>query len=282
MQDLDKTKSLSQHRGTNSSFVLIENLNKGIFLGAFSTKKNRIYIYWRKMETFKVLNKNHMVKIVNESYYFNRMSKYDLLARNASSIESYKKIYLDSIIEFTPSEIQILKEQIKKIDLVKFTVLRSIPWKFSKVKTDIEQGWPHTLADVIILNSHVFEQPSIDLFKTLVHEKIHVYQRLFPLETHVLITDYWKFNVLDTLSNIPRIRNNPDINNFVYGTKKKPFYRAYNTENPSSLQDTHLVNFTITEHPYELMAHLIPQVLTTKESDFYIKQLIAWLRLGLL
>ena len=228
-------------------------------------------------------SKENMVKIVNESYYFNRMSKYDLLARNVSSIDSYKKLYLDSIIEFTEEEKNILEEQTHKIDQVKFAVLRSIPWKFCKVKTDIEQGWPHTLANVIVLNSKVFEQSSMELFKTLVHEKVHVYQRLFPLETHVLITEYWEFRVLDTLSNTLKIRNNPDINNFVYGSStKKPFYRAYSTENPGSLQDTHLVNSTTTEHPYELMAHLIPNVLTSKESDFYTNRLISWLRLGLL
>ena len=71
-------------------------------------------------------SKENMVKIVNESYYFNRMSKYDLLARNISSIDSYKKLYLDSIIEFTEEEKSILEEQTHKIDQVKFAVLRSI------------------------------------------------------------------------------------------------------------------------------------------------------------
>jgi hypothetical protein len=227
----------------------------------------------------EIETKENMSKIIKESQYFNRMTKYDLLARNIGTIDSYKKLYLDSIQEFTNNEKRILEEYTRKIDEIftkfKFKNLLELPWKFCKIKSDIEQGWPHTLADIIILNKEVLNSP--DLLTTLVHEKIHVYQRFFPMQTHILITDFWGFEILDTLQNIPKIRNNPDINNFVYGFKNKAFLRVYNSENPSSLNDTNLNN-SLTEHPYELMAYLIPTVLKNSQTNFYISALISWMR----
>ena len=166
----------------------------------------------------EIETKENLEKVIKESNYFNRMSKYDLLARNATSVESYKKLYLDSVMEFDKNEKIKLEKHTSELNAIfqkfKFANLLSLPWKFCKLKNDIEYGWPHTLANIIMLNANVLN--SNDLLTTLIHEKIHVYQRYFPLQTHILITDYWKLEIKDTLQNTTKLRNNPDINNFVY------------------------------------------------------------------
>ena len=227
----------------------------------------------------QIETKENMAKIIKESNYFNRMSKYDLLARNIGSIEAYKKLYHDSILEFKDDEKMKLNEYTQQIDNIfkkfKFHNLLSLPWKFCKIHNNIEQGWPHTLLNVIILNKDTLQ--ANNLITTLIHEKIHVYQRYFPIQTHILITEYWKFEIMDIVQNIEKIRNNPDINHFVYGLKNKNFVaKLYNKDNPSSLDDSQLNN-TLTEHPYELMAHLIPIILTHKQDNFYINRLISWM-----
>jgi hypothetical protein len=203
------------------------------------------------------------------------MNASDLKARNAISINDYISKYKNSIVEFTQKENIQLQDLTKQADklLIKYPKLVSIPWKFKKLSNNIENGFPHTLNDTIFLSS-------IPSLQTLIHEKMHVYQRLYPIETTKLIHDIWGFQIKEKQENITNIRNNPDLNSFVYGKDDYYIVQLYNSENPTNLQDSATYKVTsnnqlqITaqdigfptsigqvEHPYEMMACIIPQIL---------------------
>ena len=225
--------------------------------------------------------------IIDNSIYFQRMSRADLSARNATSTQAYQKLYKDSIIEFTTSEKILLLELTSKLDKLTSQTKRfkDIPWKFAKVKTTIEEGYPHTLGDMIVLSDYFFGvMKKNHQIKTLFHEKCHVFQRLFPMETHKLIADYWLLTPIDTLNKNPLARNNPDINSFVYGTADGvKFFQMYNSNLPTSIRDSTVVaidqdgnktDFPLTlpsfieqtEHPYEIMACLLPHLFIQAKS----------------
>jgi hypothetical protein len=224
---------------------------------------------------------------VDESIYFQRMTPVDLIPRNASSPQAYAKIYKKSLIPFSSKEKDILRGYVN--DIAKwvrpYNNLSNIPWKFAKVTPDIENGYPHTLQDVIILSDRFFS--ASDQIKTLIHEKIHVYQRMYPLETNKLIHDVWGFEVKDKMENHPMARNNPDIDGFVYGKKKGMIIQLYTTNRPSSLADSHAYLLEGTkkidlthisqldihsddpyiqlEHPYEIMACVLAHRLSKED-----------------
>jgi hypothetical protein len=224
---------------------------------------------------------SYIYKIIDNSIYFQRMNKADLAARDVTSVQAYIKLYKGSVLEFSPLEKTILIELANYIDLATASTknFKNIPWKFVKSKRNIEHGYPHTLGDMIILPDTFFRNNSKqNMMITLFHEKCHVYQRLFPLETHFLILDYWQLKPLDTITRNPLARNNPDINNFIYGTKEgTKFFQTFSSSNPTDLNDSIVVSIDNkgnhtkfpmdlpkiihqSEHPYEIMGCLLPHI----------------------
>lgn len=214
-------------------------------------------------------------KTINDSYYFDKMTELDLKAREAISNEAYKELYKKAVISFTPSENKELLNLTSKADalLEEFPRLYNIPWRFAKLDGLVENGFPHTIGDTIFL-------AVIPSVQTLIHEKIHVYQRMYPLETSILITDIWGFKIKDKQEHIKGIRNNPDLNSFVYGIGDSYIAQLYNSDNPRDLSDSTSyiikgdsktkitasdIRFPMSimqcEHPNELMACLIPQII---------------------
>ena len=233
--------------------------------------------------TFLSLSK--IYEILDSSIYFQRMNKADLCARNATSAHGYLKIYKTSLVEFNSKQKETLKELVAKIRIVVNSTkyFKNIPWKFSKVKSNIENGYPHTLGDMIVLSDTFFRMSSQDQLLTLFHEQCHVFQRVYPINTHRLITQFWNLKMLDTFDKKPLARNNPDINNFIYGTQDNTsFFQIYNNPNPTGLQDSRVIAFDSNskevdypvilpklidqkEHPYEIMACFLPHIVMKKD-----------------
>jgi hypothetical protein len=237
-----------------------------------------------------------MRKVVNESPYFGKMTASDLIARKVNNIKEYKDAYVASVQPFTPREKGILLQIIKDVEpyLKQYKYINAIPWNLCKVSTNIEEGYPHTLKDVIILSESFFDSTKEQQKITLLHEKIHVYQRMYPVETQELIINFLGYQVKKENEDIANLkRNNPDVNDLVYG--KTDFYivQLYNSFSPKSLADSYAAmvkdkNSEIVplsskdvdtpdmihqiEHPYEIMASYIPYIILQKRMDpSYIK-----------
>lgn len=232
---------------------------------------------------------DEVMKTIDESYFFERMSQRDLAARNCSSKEEYKELYKKNVINFTKHEKNELRRLVKKANvLLENYKISSIKWKFCKINPIIEWNYPHTVGQIIML-------PYIPNIQTLIHEKLHVYQRLYPIETSILIHDFWGYSIKDKIENIPNARNNPDTNSFVYG--KGDFKIAQIYEEDLDKSNAYIINngekilataqelgvpmsVKQLEHCYEIMACIIPQILlniVSKDSIKFVYDTTVWM-----
>jgi hypothetical protein len=246
------------------------------------------------------------------SEFFDRMTELDLIARDSQSAEDYKKRYLASITSFTAEQVTILRSLINDITVnyIQDTkVLKYIPWKFAKVGASIEKGWPHTHNDIIVLSDAFFTGGGgHTLLKTLIHEQIHVYQRLYPKDTSHFMEYVLDFSRVQRPSSalqelIKRSRNNPDIKGVYALHGRYVPLQMYRTHTPNDISESDVVIFDVQndtvadadgikyfekhvpdiitqkEHPNEIMAVLIPMVLTSQEREQYhpiLQKVRAW------
>ena len=203
----------------------------------------------------------------DEDYYVQNMSKYDLIARKAESYTEYLQRIAGVAHEPSQWDIKRLTEATAEVDKFLstskskkyaniFARLVTIPWKIAIFSgKQYESGYPHTRADVIFIPNILIS--SSELAKTLLHEKVHLYQRAYPQEMDSWLRsrgfDRWKTRVSEPLS-----RANPDLDAWIYidPATQKPMVALYNSEEPTNISDVKLTNFSF-EHPYELMAYEI-------------------------
>ena len=241
--------------------------------------------------------------IKDQTPYFSRMNSLDLIARSSKTQEEYKQKYAESIIPFHDTEKQMLIDASSNIDihLEPFDKLFFIPWKYLKVKTDIEMGFPHTLEDTIVLTEPFFNLNYEQRIITLLHEKLHVFQRKFPTETNEFVLNVMGFQIKKKSEKFNnKTRNNPDINNITYG--KHDFYtlQVYNSGNPIRLSNSRPVKvnqeslevsnvtpgdlelpefITQLEHPFEIMASYLPLILLQRITLKSVpKSIFQWLQ----
>jgi len=210
----------------------------------------------------------------NEDDFFARMSSYDLIARNATNVKDYQKLHNSAVRMSDVSQITKEADEL----LADYPLLYNIPWSISTISDDIENGYPHTLDTTIFMPKGTMST------ETLIHEKIHVFQRLYPELTDRLIRS-WGFTV-SNMGRHPLQRNNPDLpaNNYVFNGWV--IFQKYNSKKPTSLADSHVVAINTTtreekrldkasslgfpkyvkqiEHPYEIMACLLAHAITHK------------------
>jgi hypothetical protein len=231
-------------------------------------------------------SRDYINNIIDDSNYFSRMNNINLLARNINSSPGYIKLYKNSIKDFSIDEKNTLLNACKIVDKYtdKNNNFKKIQWKFVKQSNDIENGWPHTLGDVIILTTYFFKLNNKTQVRTLLHEKIHIYQRYYPILTNKLFIE-WNFTPIDKIENIKLSRNNPDINDFVYEKEGKIIVQLYNSNNPNDIGDSSPYLYSdnptkITakeldipsvagqyEHPNEIMATLLPEIIIGNFDD---------------
>lgn len=259
---------------------------------------------------------------VNISSYFNHMSAADLSARSTvdspvTSAEHYKNNYLAGFLEFSNEEKSKLNDIVLKANnmLVNYPNFRDTEWKFAKISKDLEYGMPHTIGDMIVITSEFLGKQEEYQVKTLIHEKVHVFQRIDNTATRELVglmgfkslTPEERRNIShDTMD---RRRSNPDIDNNMYKHEEtnQVLVQLYNTLSPSSLVDSKAMTFNINdentltpvtnmllgipdevhcqlEHPFEIMACLIAECITNAkfvedhDGNQYVVPIMNWLR----
>jgi hypothetical protein len=236
---------------------------------------------------------------IHKDIYFNRMSQYDLHARGCQSKREYINKYKYSIIPFTLYEKYKIVQLLKEInEMTKpYEKLHKIPWRFLKVKSGIESSMPHTITNIIVLNEDTISlvtdsddaEDEIQFLKYLLHEKIHLYQKIYPTETQILIRKHWKF--LPTNIKHPLLRNNPDTDNCIYTYKNSTMATIYSSEIPKSVDDVvYLSNsadlgFTEkiyeTSHPYEIMAYELTEIIMDNTPSESLVGTEGWMELYL-
>lgn len=246
------------------------------------------------------VSSSHFERVVSSSGYFDRMSPLDLMARHAGTKDEYKKRYMSAYQEFSAKEKEAIIHLVSRADKVLkegFPRLHRIPWRFAKVGVGVEEGFPHTLGDIIVLSELFFMNPHSS-FKlgTLIHEKVHLLQRADPVWVQDTIKA-WGFRQTVPNPGLPK-RNNPDLpEGNDYGLESLrtggAIFQAYTTTNPGSLRhsqasmlnDGEIVpvsNHDIgapayvqqIEHPYEIMACMVPELLLKRKEPTTLMETI--------
>jgi hypothetical protein len=205
-------------------------------------------------------------------------TRYDLLARNVMNINMYIQRILESGLEWSKGEKERIVEGIYfvenwcrnhrrfiyetwNIDIEK---LEMIPWIFMKMGKMYECGLPHTRGErniISIPDDFCKHRETIqDISKTLLHEKIHLYQRLHEKE----MIEYMKKRNIYCIKDrqiyyFPRRRFNPDLDgNAYFHMDKKILYGSHYKDEPKHLMDVRYPEMDKkNEHPFEEMAYEI-------------------------
>lgn len=185
------------------------------------------------------------------------------------------------IYHLSKEQNSILQNDIKKANNLLFAYKRlyGIPWKitFLNSEFEIENNFPHTHGNVIFLFDNYFNKNHDSRVLTLIHEKIHIYQRFFPIPYHKILLDYYKLNINSLLhrhEDFNQVRMNPDLNLLIYDDKGYYTLPILN-ENATTLYDTTLrhygkqLNTTYSklpqnEHPNETLAYHFSEMITQK------------------
>ncbi len=208
-----------------------------------------------------------------DTYTFN-LSPLDLHARKAASYQEYEQASAKTARNFTSTEIFALTRAAKRADSImsKLTLdgcpsfsenLVKIPWIFASTEgRTYEDGLPHTRLNVIFLSSLSIARllaNENELVRTLIHEKIHIQQRLHPVETQALLKERGYIQWKERLG-VPRIRANPDLDPWIYidPTTKQQMAAYYASDTPTSISDVTLASVNY-EHPYELIAYEVTE-----------------------
>lgn len=193
----------------------------------------------------------------NDGYYKN-LNIHNLKLRNIINKEEYLQNIENKLYNCTNKEKIIITKAIikannklKKIKYIGFdnTYLQYLPWYIGCAEYDYEFGLPHTRDKIIILNrNNIYDK---DLYKTLIHERIHIYQRLFP-NNLIEFLNYYNFQKNSKQSDLDR--SNPDTDDFLY-KQNDLLYECKIYPNSKNIFCTK--NSSKYEHPYELMAYEI-------------------------
>lgn len=109
-----------------------------------------------------------------------------------------------------------------------------IPWKFALTSGNTyEFGYPHTRTDTIFVSSDIFNENDIHITRMMIHEKIHLDQKLNPKKYDKIISDM--------------------------GLTRKPYLDPQRTANPD-IDKYDYAGTVNSYHPYEDIAHKIDTI----------------------
>lgn len=261
---------------------------------------------WYKITTKKesyiqFLTKNESCNVFKKAKsYFNNMTNADKQARNLPSSEKDIVVhYCNNTLLFTKKEKEVIQEIIDyfKTSLPENSIYSKKllhNWKFAKGDETLENGYPHTHKDTIILSESFLrrlvekremfslEECIQEIGYVLLHEKVHIWQKEEPIifqELYTSILNFEKITLPEKDKTIIKAfhRNNPDGENYNWAFIFDDFYylplAKYNTKIPSSLKDVDYVCFALektgTTYHLQYPIESIPLHAHTKFQDYY-------------
>jgi hypothetical protein len=218
------------------------------------------------------LSKSELEKYLIKDYdnYYKNFNETDFKVRNIKSLDEYNEIikkscdnisdkeqeYLSKCINNANIKISNFKDTLKGFDGKKCSKLE---WKIGLINDDnYEAGMPHTRNDIIILPKKLLSMSETKLISTLIHEKIHIYQKQYPNDIELYLKENG-FKKHSHKSNFNNIRANPDLDEFVYTNKNGQLMRSIYNNNATNVNSVTIIpiNSVEYEHPFEYMAYYI-------------------------
>ena len=199
--------------------------------------------------------------------FFDSFFDYDLYARQIKSVDDYFEKIKSSVSLFTQEEKGKLQKCCEESDKYLMSLgltypgfdgvkASNIKWKFGKVIGKLyEYGLAHTrFNDLIILSNQNISDDFKTLTRTLIHEKIHLYQKQYPRDIEMFLQQN---NIirLKKREYTDFIRANPDLDQWVYKDQTTGFVFKceYNSKFPKNILDVKNLD-QLFEHPFEKMA----------------------------
>ena len=209
-----------------------------------------ILIFWysKSQEMFsnpiEYMSKDDVIKFLMKDGdgYLSRLKPMDFMKRNVSGLDEYKENIKDVVIDFTSKQKKILEKAVRRaqeiIDsknskYIESDLLSRLEWIFAlttnKNGKQYEMGLPHTRQNVIFFTPDVIFSDRIE--DTLVHEKIHVYQKVYKNKFQkVLLKNGYKIVGLRENSNF---RSNPDLDEHIYEKDGVLMRGEFESEHPN-------------------------------------------------
>lgn len=201
-----------------------------------------------------------ILKNDNDNFYKN-MSNDNLNLRNITNKTLFLNNIIDNLYTINKNEIYVINKAIKKAqnklkkcNLIGFNYhkIQNYPWIIGfSIGDKYEFGYPHTRNNIIILNyNNIYDK---DLVNTLIHERIHIYQKLYPNDITLFLR----------LLNFKKIKkkeddhlHNPDTDLYIYKNNNIIFECKIINNNDTNKLKYSQQNIYY-EHPYEFMAYLM-------------------------
>lgn len=186
--------------------------------------------------------------------YVSRMTRMDFVARGMHP-DVYIKTIAETALRTAPlSSIEQKKlfDCIQKADAFFYrcvrtpidgTVVARMPWNIAFVSGQVyEHGLPHTRDDVIFLSTDILSVPAEELARTLVHEKVHIFQRanIEAMEMWLAENNYEAFDRIANRDFESDFRSNPDIGDWYYMKCKRPAPYARPSETDANAEELNL------------------------------------------
>jgi len=223
---------------------------------------NLKHIFNNKVKYY-FLNKNELSYILlqDKDKFYTSLSNKNLLLRNITNKDNFLKSISKHLYTLSDKEKYIITKAIKKADKklkkikypgFNYLKLKNYNWIIGcSIGDKYEFGYPHTRNNIIILNynNNVYDK---NLYKTLIHERVHIYQKLFPNDIKLFL-QYFQFKKIK-LQNEDNLAN-PDTDEYIYSLNNNNFECIIK----NNLDLNYTDNNYKCEHPYEFMAYLISE-----------------------
>jgi len=240
--------------------IIVIGYNYFNFQSCLQTQEN--YIDESLNTIFLSKNDLENILISDIDNFYSRFYKKDFEVRKINNISEYTSKIKNSVTDFTENEKKYISEMISQINN-KFENI-NLPWlngkKFNRLNWKLglisgyeyENGLCHTRNDTIIIQR---DKLNYNFYKTLIHEKVHVYQKMYPEDIEIFLK-LNNFKKIRKTTESDMIRANMDIDEWIYADQNDNEYKAVFNENPVDIQDVTFspCNSQICEHPLEKMA----------------------------
>lgn len=253
-----------------------------LYVCLYYYRDNKSFNKYDLIDNITFLDKNETYdKIKNNHVFRETLYKKHYKVRNAENWEDYMYLIRNSFSDFTKKQkeklIRCSSRADRKLLLIRlkgFDGLKAskMPWYFGLSNSlNYEEGLPHTVGNAIILYEKIVDNYNDkNLINTLIHEKVHIYQKMYPEDVAIYLRENG-FEKVKRVEESDDIRVNPDISmdNYIYFNRNQNRYYAgiKNRDKINSSQNT--MEEILYEHPFENMAIIIEKISKTKNISRY-------------
>jgi hypothetical protein len=216
-------------------------------------------------DKIKIYSRDELINILlkDSDNYVKSFNNNDFMARNVNNQEEYNKSIINSCVDINYQLKNKIEEQIQKANskFKSYNIIgfdgekcKQLPWNIGIVDgSQYENGYPHTRNNIVIIHLSIIND---NLYSTLIHEKVHIYQKIFPNDIQIYLNNNNFIKVNTQIIN----RANPDIDNNIYKDKNNNVLYCIYNNNPKNISD---IRCSHSEHPFEFMAYQIQHDLST-------------------